>query len=41
MSEQFKALAALSGFSKVLGTDSSQFVLLDRDTNGNAAPHLY
>lgn len=41
MSEQFKAMAALSGFSKVLGNDSSFFVLLDRDTDGGAGRRIY
>lgn len=41
MSEQFKSLAALSGFSKVLGNDASQFILLDRDTDGTAGRPIY
>lgn len=41
MSEQFKSLAALSGFSKVLGNDASQFILLDRDTDGGAGRPIY
>lgn len=41
MSEQFKSIAARSGFSKVLGNEASQFILFDRDTDGRSGRRLY
>ena len=41
MSKDFKELAIHSGFSRVLGTDSSQFMLLDKDTDGAQGRRIY